>query len=75
MQAVERWKRFSKNSYSDLDLESKTPKVKLAQDIIIPNICVKSYYNPSKNVGAKAMTKFFSKRSHNDLDLEPRPES
>ena len=32
---------FSKNSHSDLDLEPRAPKVKVARDIVIPNIRVK----------------------------------
>ena len=32
-------------------------KVELAQNIIIPNICVKLYENPSINVGARVMIK------------------
>ena len=36
-------------------------KIDLAWDVIIPNICVKLYWNPSMNVGTRAMTKFFLK--------------
>ena len=35
-----------------------TLKVELARDIIISNVCVKLYYNPSINEGARAMTKY-----------------
>ena len=59
MQALEQWQSFSKNSHSDLEPEPRTLKVELAWDIIIPNICVKEYYNPSLNAGTRAMTKFF----------------
>ena len=51
-------KSFSENSHSDLDHEPRTLKVNLAQDIFISNICVKSYQNPTINVGASAMTVF-----------------
>ena len=43
MQAVELWQSFSKNSHSDLDLESRILEVELAQDIIKPNIYMKLY--------------------------------
>ena len=43
MQALEQWLSFSKNNQSDLDLEPRTQKVELAQDIIIPNIYMKLY--------------------------------
>ena len=46
---------FSKNSHNELDLKPKTLNVELAQNIIIPNICVKLYKNPSTNVGARVM--------------------
>ena len=42
-----------------LDLESTNLKVEFARDIIIPNIYVKLYLNPSINVGSRAMKMFF----------------
>ena len=43
MKAIEGWKRFKKKQkkHSDLDIKSRTLKVKLDQEIIIPNIHVK----------------------------------
>ena len=51
--------KFFLNSQSNIDLEPRTLKIKLAEDIIIPNIRVKLHQKPSINVGARAMTQFF----------------
>ena len=56
---------------SDLDLVPRTLKVELARDIV--NICVKFHYNPSINVGARAMTMFFLKIVTMTLTLSPGP--
>ena len=45
---------FSKKS-SGLDLETRALKVEMIRDIIMPNICMKLYSNPSINVGSRAM--------------------
>ena len=62
---------FSKNSHCDLDLGSRTLKLKIVQNIVILHICGKlnQNQNRSMNEGSRAMAMFFSKTSHCDTDL------
>ena len=68
MRALERWQCFSKNSHCDLDLGSRTLKLKLVQHIVIVNICVK--IKISQQIKALEWWQSFSKNSHCDLDLD-----
>ena len=52
---------FSKNSPCDLDPGPRTLKLKLAQNIVILNICVKQNHNQLMNKDARVMTKLFLK--------------
>ena len=66
---------FSINSHCDLDLGPRMLILKLVQDIVMINICVKFHEIRSINVGARVRTMlllFFSKKSHCDLDLGHR---
>ena len=56
MKVLEQRQCFSKNSHCDLD--PRTLKLKIHQDIVILHICGKLNQNRSMNEGYRAMTMF-----------------